>query len=261
LTNDTDCLKANLVLLVAVPENFFQTIEILQPAIKSLMACSSPTKKLLQGSAMLWIGSGYSGICIGPVTNSSSVWRDLLLEFFFENCQVMIGSWKRASDPNNSIFKDRNSNFIIQASFLGFVGVVWWVLDIERMIGFQNSAMVPSTVQRKTGRSRVFITPIFWPNYLLRLESCNLLQIVPAPMPDCFFILMKGTHHPFFSGIAESIVHCHEEIILIPKSLGIDASFWNCCCLEIFPNDRQDKRLGTIVSFESPEPHFFDPPS
>jgi hypothetical protein len=94
LTNDTDCLKANLVLLVAVPENFFQTIEILQPAIKSLMACSSPTKKLLQGSAMLWIGSGHPGICIGTVTNGSSVWRDLLLEFFFENCQVMIGSWK-----------------------------------------------------------------------------------------------------------------------------------------------------------------------
>jgi hypothetical protein len=124
------------------------------------------------------------------------------------------------------------------------VGVVWWVLDIERMIGFQNSAMgAINSAEKDRKVQRVFITPILWPNYLLRLESCNLLEIVPAPMPNGLFILMKGTHHPFFSGIAESIIHGHEEIIHIPESFDIDASFWNCCCLKIFPNDRQDKRL------------------
>jgi hypothetical protein len=63
----------------------------------------------------------------------------------------------------------------------------------------------------------VLITPFFRPNNLLRLESCNLLQIVPAPISNGFFIFIKDTHHPFFSGIAESIIHCHEEIIHVGR--------------------------------------------
>ena len=77
------------------------------------------------------------------VANDPLACRDLGLELVTEDCDVVYGSFIRATHPNKAILKNRDSKLVVNTSLTRLVGVIFWVLGESGVLGLIDLTMHP----------------------------------------------------------------------------------------------------------------------
>ena len=118
------------MLLEAMAESRVKAMEVLESRVERLLTGSSTTLELSDSRSISRIGiTNYSFLSTVPfVTNGPLAGRNLVLEAFAEDGNVVLPSREVTINIDHLIRIDIERNFIIETSLFELVGVVFGIL-------------------------------------------------------------------------------------------------------------------------------------